>query len=61
MQLLVTLIIIGAALGLLFSKKGEELQGVLSGAKKGAGCGCLIAILIIILGAAFIFMLYLAS
>lgn len=43
---------VGAILGLIFSNKGEEGQGMLSGAKEGAkvGCGCiLIPILIIVI------------
>lgn len=53
LKLLLILVILGAILGLIFSRSGEEAEGALRGAKTGAkigcGCGCLILIISFVL------------
>ncbi len=51
LSFILTLMAIGAVLGLVFSRKGEEKEGVISGAKSGAGCALeliLIPVIIIV-------------
>ena len=58
LKIIITLAIVGAVVGLIFSRRGEETEGALRGAKTGAkigcGCGCLVLIfvfLMLLLGA----------
>jgi hypothetical protein len=50
LQLILVLVVIGAVLGLIFYRRGEEADGALRGAKTGAkigcGCGCLVLVLL---------------
>ena len=46
LMLILVLTLTGLLLGLIFSKKGNEKEAMISGAKKGASCGCTILILI---------------
>lgn len=46
---IVTLAIIGAVLGLIFSRNGKEGQGALKGAKSGARLGCFIYLFLMLL------------
>ena len=43
---ILVLALTGLLLGLIFSKRGNEKEAMISGAKKGASCGCTILILI---------------
>lgn len=54
---ILTLIVIGAIIGLIFSRRGEEGEGLLRGAKTGAkiGCGCLAFVIIILVLAMSLF------
>ena len=55
---IITLAVIGAILGLVFSRRGNESQGFFRGAKKGATLGCLLCLIFIALvAAAVIFLL----
>lgn len=56
-QLFLGLVAIGAILGLIFSRRGEEGEGALRGAKKGAifGCGCISVLCLILLAIVLLF------
>ena len=56
-QLFLGRVAIGAILGLIFSRRGEEGEGALRGAKKGAifGCGCISVLCLIFLAFALFF------
>ena len=60
LYLLVIVLLIGALLGFIFSKKGREGEGAIDGAKKAGGCFLgiigiiiLIIIVVIIIGALY--------
>ena len=48
MPWIITILLIGALLGLVFAKKGKEKEGVWSGLKTAAGCALLPLFLAII-------------
>lgn len=45
---IIGVLLIGALLGLVFSKRGEEGDGAIQGAKKAGGCLVVIGILVVI-------------
>ena len=45
---IIGVLLIGALLGLVFSKKGEEGDGAIQGAKKAGGCLVIMGILVVI-------------
>lgn len=53
LKMILILALVGAVLGLIFSRRGEEADGALRGAKTGAkigcGCGCLVLIIALLL------------
>jgi len=61
LHFLLTLVIIGALIGLLFSRNGKEGEDAMRGAKKGLSCGCMLIILgtIVTGGLLLVFMLFL--
>ena len=46
LMFILVLTLTGLLLGLIFSKRGNEKEAMINGAKKGASCGCTILILI---------------
>ncbi len=58
MEFVLGIAIMGALFGFLFSKKGQEKEGAIQGAK--TSCGCVFTFFIILIGF-FILMLILAS
>ncbi len=46
------IVLLGAMFGFLFSKKGNEKEGAIQGAK--STCGCLLTLAIIAIGALFV-------
>ena len=59
LMFILVLTLTGLLLGLIFSKRGHEKEAMISGAKKGASCGC--TILIIISGIVIFIVLFFAS
>ena len=46
---IVGILLIGALLGLVFSRRGEEGDGAIQGAKKAGGCLVIVGILAVVL------------
>lgn len=59
LKFIITLAVIGAIAGLIFSRSGKEQEGFFKGAKSGAKLGCVICIGTVIL--IVIFALVIAS
>ena len=49
LKFVLTLALIGAVIGLLFSRDGKEGEDTLRGAKKGLKLGCIVILLVFIL------------
>lgn len=45
---IVGIILLGALLGLVFSKRGQEGDGAIQGAKKAGGCLVVVGILVVV-------------
>ena len=54
---ILVIVITGALLGFVFSKRGQEKEGAIQGAK--TSCGCLLALALLLIGALVLLLLML--
>lgn len=57
--LILGIVVAGALLGFFFSKKGQEREGAIQGAK--LSCGCIFAVLVLIIAAVVVVALALSG